>query len=124
MVRSSAHDGGSDALRALLFRRGLGILHRYDKPANFLLTDFGAPEVADFGIAHIAGGFETATGVVTGLHRSGGVRGRSAEQAATPSAPTPFSPLDRLAGWSLGHRNVQGVAWDDAGFGGRSASNE
>ncbi|MEU2005130.1 protein kinase [Rhodococcus sp. NPDC019627] len=44
----------------------LGILHRDVKPANILLTDYGAPELADFGIAHIAGGFETATGAVTG----------------------------------------------------------
>ncbi|MGW5144841.1 protein kinase domain-containing protein [Rhodococcus koreensis] len=44
----------------------LGILHRDVKPANILLTDYGEPALTDFGIAHISGGFETATGVVTG----------------------------------------------------------
>ncbi|MDV7355903.1 protein kinase [Rhodococcus oxybenzonivorans] len=44
----------------------LGILHRDVKPANILLTDYGEPALTDFGIAHISGGFETATGTVTG----------------------------------------------------------
>ncbi|KXF52893.1 protein kinase [Rhodococcus sp. SC4] len=44
----------------------LGILHRDVKPANILLTAYGEPELTDFGIAHISGGFETATGTVTG----------------------------------------------------------
>lgn len=43
-----------------------GILHRDVKPANILYTDFGEPALSDFGIAHITGGFKTATGVFTG----------------------------------------------------------
>ncbi|MFE3001709.1 protein kinase [Nocardia sp. NPDC059246] len=41
------------------------VLHRDVKPANILLTDYG-PALTDFGIAHLAGSFRTATGAVTG----------------------------------------------------------
>jgi ATP/maltotriose-dependent transcriptional regulator MalT len=43
-----------------------GTLHRDVKPANILLTDYGEPQLTDFGIARITGGFQTATGVITG----------------------------------------------------------
>ncbi|MFI6772215.1 protein kinase [Nocardia sp. NPDC050412] len=43
-----------------------GVLHRDVKPANILFNDYGEPALTDFGIAHIEGGFVTATGILTG----------------------------------------------------------
>lgn len=43
-----------------------GTLHRDVKPGNILLTEYGEPQLTDFGIARISGGFETASDIVTG----------------------------------------------------------
>ncbi|MBJ8346999.1 serine/threonine-protein kinase [Antrihabitans sp. YC2-6] len=43
-----------------------GILHRDVKPANILLNTFDEPQLTDFGIARVSGGFETSTNVIVG----------------------------------------------------------
>ncbi len=43
-----------------------GTLHRDVKPANILLTEYGDPQLTDFGIARTEGAFETSTGHPTG----------------------------------------------------------
>jgi serine/threonine protein kinase/N-acetylneuraminic acid mutarotase len=44
----------------------MGTLHRDIKPANILQTDYSEPQLSDFGIARIVGGYETRTGYFTG----------------------------------------------------------
>jgi serine/threonine protein kinase len=81
------HEGGSlaqrlsrvgriswpDALRiavklcgALETAHRTGTLHRDIKPGNVLVDNYGEPQLSDFGIARISGGYETATGFFTG----------------------------------------------------------
>ncbi|MBH0778425.1 protein kinase domain-containing protein [Nocardia bovistercoris] len=57
---------GESIAGALDSAHQLGIMHRDVKPGNILFTEHGGPALADFGIAHVAGGFRTATGIVTG----------------------------------------------------------
>ena len=72
-IRRKGPLGWREALRigvklagALETAHRLGIFHRDVKPANILTTDYGDPQLTDFGIARISGGFETAAGSITG----------------------------------------------------------
>jgi ATP/maltotriose-dependent transcriptional regulator MalT/serine/threonine protein kinase len=72
-IQRSGAIGWQDALHvgvkmagALETAHQRGILHRDVKPANILLTEYGEPQLTDFGIARISGGFETTKGTITG----------------------------------------------------------
>jgi len=68
-----------------------GIVHRDIKPENLLLSDFGEPQLADFGIARITGGHETRSGLITAsiVH--------AAPEVLAGQRPSPASDLYSLA---------------------------
>ncbi|KXF53448.1 protein kinase [Rhodococcus sp. SC4] len=65
----------------------LGILHRDIKPGNILLSSYGEPALTDFGIAHIAGGFETAKDMITASPAF------TAPEILRGESPTPVSDI-------------------------------
>ncbi|KXF53075.1 hypothetical protein AXA44_45455 [Rhodococcus sp. SC4] len=68
----------------------LGTLHRDVKPANILLTEYGEPQLTDFGIARVSGGFETSAGAVLGSPAF------TAPEVLRGLSPTPVSDVYSL----------------------------
>jgi serine/threonine protein kinase len=56
---------GQDLASAIHEAHEAGVLHRDIKPDNVLISRYGRPKLADFGISSIPGGFETRSGNVT-----------------------------------------------------------
>ena len=78
---------GSKVAGALETAHQAGILHRDVKPANILFTEYGEPALTDFGIARMAGGFETRAGLIAGTPAF------TAPEVLSGAAPTMASDL-------------------------------
>ena len=56
---------GAKLAGALETAHRAGILHRDVKPDNVLMSRYGEPQLTDFGIASVVGGYETRSGVLS-----------------------------------------------------------
>ncbi len=56
---------GKKIAQALGVAHGAGVIHRDVKPGNILLSQYGEPALADFGIARVDGASKTTAGILT-----------------------------------------------------------
>lgn len=83
-------DIGAKIAKALAVAHAAGVVHRDVKPGNILVTAWGEPALADFGIARVEGGQQTATGQVTAS------LAHAAPEVLEGGVPTPPSDLYSL----------------------------
>ncbi|MDH4077385.1 MAG: protein kinase, partial [Acidimicrobiia bacterium] len=83
-------DIGAKIAKALAVAHAAGVVHRDVKPGNILVTVWGVPALADFGIARVEGGQQTATGQVTAS------LAHAAPEVLEGGVPTPSSDLYSL----------------------------
>ncbi len=69
----------------------VGVLHRDVKPENILMSGYGEPKLADFGIARLQGGYETRSGVITATYA------HAAPELLDGKPPSPASDVYSLA---------------------------
>ncbi len=90
MSAAEVIDIGAKIAKALAVAHAAGVVHRDVKPGNILVTAWGEPALADFGIARVEGGQQTATGQVTAS------LAHAAPEVLEGGVPSPSSDLYSL----------------------------